>query len=166
MNRVRIFFAKRPGTLRVALMVAFMAAAGSTGAFAAETGTNLPWEGPLTTLVTSLTIRHLGYRNRGARSDTRVSWRRDGRDNAAPTPGRHRRLPGRLRRSGHDFIYRSERGNCRSSAFGCGSTARPRGCAGINAKRTIRRGGEPSTPSTCLGEKQWKNQNRRSCGPR
>ena len=55
MNRVRIFFAKRPGTLRVALMVAFMAAAGSTGAFAAETGTNLPWEGPLTTLVTSLT---------------------------------------------------------------------------------------------------------------
>src|SRR6266700_2505770 len=55
MNRVRIFFAKRPGTLRVALMVAFMAAAGSSGAFAAETGTNLPWEGPLTTLVTSLT---------------------------------------------------------------------------------------------------------------
>ena len=55
MNRVRIFFAKRPGTLRVALMVAFMAAAGSRGAFAAETGTNLPWEGPLTTLVTSLT---------------------------------------------------------------------------------------------------------------
>src|ERR1700733_5921475 len=55
MNRVRIFFAKRPGTLRVALMVAFMAAAGSSGTFAAETGTNLPWEGPLTTLVTSLT---------------------------------------------------------------------------------------------------------------
>src|SRR5258708_5797661 len=55
MNRVRIFFAKRPGTLRVALMVAFMAAAGSIGTFAAETGTNLPWEGPLTTLVTSLT---------------------------------------------------------------------------------------------------------------
>jgi type IV secretion system protein VirB2 len=55
MNRVRIFFAKRPGTLRVALMVAFMAAAGSSGALAAETGTNLPWEGPLTTLVTSLT---------------------------------------------------------------------------------------------------------------
>ena len=55
MNRVRIFFAKRPGTLRVALMVAFMAAAGSGGTFAAEMGTNLPWEGPLTTLVTSLT---------------------------------------------------------------------------------------------------------------
>jgi type IV secretory pathway VirB2 component (pilin) len=55
MNRVRIFFAKRPGTLRVALIVAFMAAAGLSGAFAAETGTNLPWEGPLTTLVTSLT---------------------------------------------------------------------------------------------------------------
>jgi type IV secretion system protein TrbC len=55
MNRVRIFFAKRPGTLRVALMVAFMASAASSGAFAAETGTNLPWEGPLTTLVTSLT---------------------------------------------------------------------------------------------------------------
>ena len=55
MNRVRIFFAKRPGTLRVALMVAFTASAASSGAFAAETGTNLPWEGPLTTLVTSLT---------------------------------------------------------------------------------------------------------------
>jgi type IV secretory pathway VirB2 component (pilin) len=55
MNRVHIFFAKRPGTLRVALMVAFLAAAASSGAFAAETGTNLPWEGPLTTLVTSLT---------------------------------------------------------------------------------------------------------------
>src|ERR1700744_2608800 len=54
MNRVRIFFAKRPGTVRVALMVAFMAA-GYSGAFAAETETNLPWEGPLTTLVTSLT---------------------------------------------------------------------------------------------------------------
>ena len=54
MNRMRIFIAKRPGTLRVALMLAFMVAVGS-GAFAAETGTNLPWEGPLTTLVTSLT---------------------------------------------------------------------------------------------------------------
>ena len=32
-----------------------MVAVGSSGAFAAETGTNLPWEGPLTTLVTSLT---------------------------------------------------------------------------------------------------------------
>ena len=46
MNRMRIFFAKRPGTLRVALMLAFMVAVGSSGAFAAETGTNLPWEGP------------------------------------------------------------------------------------------------------------------------
>ena len=55
MNRMRIFIAKRPGTLRVALMLAFMVAVGSSGAFAAETGTNLPWEGPLTTLVTSLT---------------------------------------------------------------------------------------------------------------
>lgn len=33
----------------------FALAAGSCCAFAAETGTNLPWEGPLTTLVTSLT---------------------------------------------------------------------------------------------------------------
>ena len=30
-------------------------ALGTSGAFAAENGTNLPWEGPLTTLVTSLT---------------------------------------------------------------------------------------------------------------
>ena len=29
--------------------------ASSSGAFAAENGSNLPWEGPLTTLVTSLT---------------------------------------------------------------------------------------------------------------
>jgi type IV secretion system protein TrbC len=55
MNRMRIFIAKRPGTLRVALLLAFMVAVGCSGAFAAETGTNLPWEGPLTTLVTSLT---------------------------------------------------------------------------------------------------------------
>jgi type IV secretion system protein TrbC len=55
MNRMHVFIAKRPGTLRVALMLAFMVAVGFSGAFAAETGTNLPWEGPLTTLVTSLT---------------------------------------------------------------------------------------------------------------
>ena len=55
MNRMHIFIAKRPGSLRVALMLAFMVAVGFSGAFAAETGTNLPWEGPLTTLVTSLT---------------------------------------------------------------------------------------------------------------
>jgi type IV secretion system protein TrbC len=55
MNRMRIFFAKRQRTFRVALMLAFAGAVGSSGAFAAETGTNLPWEGPLTTLVTSLT---------------------------------------------------------------------------------------------------------------
>ena len=55
MNRMRILITKRPGTLRVALMLAFMVSVGSSGAFAAETGTNLPWEGPLTTLVTSLT---------------------------------------------------------------------------------------------------------------
>ena len=55
MNRMHIFIAKRPGTLRVTLMIAFMLAVGFSGGFAAETGTNLPWEGPLTTLVTSLT---------------------------------------------------------------------------------------------------------------
>jgi type IV secretory pathway VirB2 component (pilin) len=54
MNRVRTFLVKRQRTLRVGLMLGFALAAGS-GAFAAETGNNLPWEGPLTTLVTSLT---------------------------------------------------------------------------------------------------------------
>ncbi len=44
-----------PDRDQVALMLAFMVAVGFSGAFAAETGTNLPWEGPLTTLVTSLT---------------------------------------------------------------------------------------------------------------
>ena len=55
MDRMRIFIAKRQGTLRLASMLLCMAAISSTGVFAAETGTNLPWEGPLTTLLTSLT---------------------------------------------------------------------------------------------------------------
>ena len=54
MERMRTFLVRRQRTLRVALMLGFALAAGS-GAFAAETGNNLPWEGPLTTLVTSLT---------------------------------------------------------------------------------------------------------------
>ena len=54
MNKMRSFLVRRQRTLRVALMLAFALAAGS-GAFAAEAGNNLPWEGPLTTLVTSLT---------------------------------------------------------------------------------------------------------------
>ena len=54
MDRMRIFLVKRQRTLRLALMLCFALAAGS-GAFAAENGNNLPWEGPLTTLVTSLT---------------------------------------------------------------------------------------------------------------
>ena len=54
MNQMRSFLVRRHRTLRVALMLAFALAAGS-GAFAAEAGNNLPWEGPLTTLVTSLT---------------------------------------------------------------------------------------------------------------
>jgi type IV secretion system protein TrbC len=54
MDQMRIFLVKRQRTLRVALMLGFALAAGS-GAFAAENGNNLPWEGPLTTLVTSLT---------------------------------------------------------------------------------------------------------------
>ncbi len=55
MDQMRTFLVKRQRTLRVVLMLGFALAAGSGGAFAAETGTNLPWEGPLTTLVTSLT---------------------------------------------------------------------------------------------------------------
>ena len=58
MNQMRSFLVRRQRTLRVALMLAFALAAGS-GAFAAEAGNNLPWEGPLTTLVTSLTGRSL-----------------------------------------------------------------------------------------------------------
>ena len=54
MNQMRSFLVRRQRPLRVALMLAFALAAGS-GAFAAEAGNNLPWEGPLTTLVTSLT---------------------------------------------------------------------------------------------------------------
>ena len=54
MNQMRSFLVRWQRTLRVALMLAFALAAGS-GAFAAEAGNNLPWEGPLTTLVTSLT---------------------------------------------------------------------------------------------------------------
>ena len=43
------------GIARTGLQLSVMLALGSSGAWAAETGTNLPWEGPLTTLVTSLT---------------------------------------------------------------------------------------------------------------
>ena len=55
MNRMRVFLTDRQATLRVVMVLAFAAAASSSAAFASETGTNLPWEGPLTTLVTSLT---------------------------------------------------------------------------------------------------------------
>jgi type IV secretion system protein TrbC len=54
MKQMRSFLVRRQRTSRVALMLGFALAAGS-GAFAAEAGNNLPWEGPLTTLVTSLT---------------------------------------------------------------------------------------------------------------
>ena len=54
MNQMRSFLVRRQRPLRVALILGFALAAGS-GAFAAEAGNNLPWEGPLTTLVTSLT---------------------------------------------------------------------------------------------------------------
>ena len=43
------------GVSRFGLQLGVMLALGTSGAFAAENGTNLPWEGPLTTLVTSLT---------------------------------------------------------------------------------------------------------------
>ena len=45
----------RRGVSRFGLQLGVMLALGTSGAFAAENGTNLPWEGPLTTLVTSLT---------------------------------------------------------------------------------------------------------------
>ena len=40
---------------RFGFQMGVLFALGTSGAFASETGTNLPWEGPLTTLVTSLT---------------------------------------------------------------------------------------------------------------
>jgi type IV secretory pathway VirB2 component (pilin) len=55
MEQMRIFLVKRQRTLRAALMLGFAMALGAGGAFGAENGNNLPWEGPLTTLVTSLT---------------------------------------------------------------------------------------------------------------
>ena len=55
MNEMRSFLIRRQRRLRLAALLALAIAVGSAGAFAAETGTNLPWEGPLTTLVTSLT---------------------------------------------------------------------------------------------------------------
>lgn len=54
MDLMRSFLVKQHRTLRVALMLG-VALAACSGGFAAETGGNLPWEGPLTTLVTSLT---------------------------------------------------------------------------------------------------------------
>ncbi len=55
MNQMSSYLVKRQRTVRMALMLGFALATGSSGAFAAENGSNLPWEGPLTTLVTSLT---------------------------------------------------------------------------------------------------------------
>jgi hypothetical protein len=55
MNQMRSFLLARQRTAQMVLMLGLALAAGSCCAFAAETGTNLPWEGPLTTLVTSLT---------------------------------------------------------------------------------------------------------------
>jgi type IV secretion system protein TrbC len=55
MNQVRSYLVKRKRTAQLALMMGLALAAASSVAFAAENGTNLPWEGPLTTLVTSLT---------------------------------------------------------------------------------------------------------------
>ncbi len=55
MNQIRTFVTQRQKALRLATFFTFACALCSCAAFAAETGTNLPWEGPLTTLVTSLT---------------------------------------------------------------------------------------------------------------
>jgi type IV secretory pathway VirB2 component (pilin) len=55
MDRMRTFLTDRQATLRVVMALTFAATASSSAAFGSETGTNLPWEGPLTTLVTSLT---------------------------------------------------------------------------------------------------------------
>ena len=54
LKRIARRFGRR-GVGRFILQMGVLFALGTTGAFASETGTNLPWEGPLTTLVTSLT---------------------------------------------------------------------------------------------------------------
>jgi type IV secretion system protein TrbC len=54
LKRIARRFGRR-GVRRFGLQMGVLFALGTTGAFASETGTNLPWEGPLTTLVTSLT---------------------------------------------------------------------------------------------------------------
>jgi type IV secretory pathway VirB2 component (pilin) len=55
MNQIRSFATQRQKSLRLAAFLSTAFVLCTYGAFAAETGTNLPWEGPLTTLVTSLT---------------------------------------------------------------------------------------------------------------
>ncbi|AXC16442.1 IncP-type conjugative transfer protein TrbC (plasmid) [Acidisarcina polymorpha] len=55
MNRMGALLVNRRAILRTGLLMFAVAVVFSTGAFAAENGNNLPWEGPLTTLVTSLT---------------------------------------------------------------------------------------------------------------
>ncbi len=54
LNRIARRFGRR-GVGRFGFQMGVLFALGTSGAFASETGTNLPWEGPLTTLVTSLT---------------------------------------------------------------------------------------------------------------
>jgi type IV secretion system protein VirB2 len=55
MNQMRSYLSKPQRPVRMALMLGIALVASEKFAFAAENGTNLPWEGPLTTLVTSLT---------------------------------------------------------------------------------------------------------------
>ena len=121
LNRTR-----NAGFLALAVLI------GSTVSFAKETGSNLPWEGPLNTLVTSLTgpvayaisvvAIYALWRN------ARFRQRRNGRDDEAPVADRHCCLPGRLRRAGDVVLYRPGRGGFASSAGSCCFSVCPSSC--------------------------------------
>ena len=86
---MRIFIAKRPGTLRVAPGASVHGGSWYQWGFCCRDGeSNLPWEGPLTTLVTSLAGPVWAYAISviaivALRSHACVPWRGDGRDDAA-----------------------------------------------------------------------------------
>ena len=146
MNRMRIFIAKRPGTLRVALMLAFMVAVGYQRGFCCRDG-NQPAVGRSADNACDITdraggIRHFGHRNRGARSHACVSWRGDGRDDAASPSGWHRGLLGRFCGSGHDFVHRPERGDCHAPTGTCD-------CSGVDNNRRFT-GGSLNTQASSL----------------
>src|SRR6516225_5969728 len=98
------------GVSRFGLQLGVMLALGTSGAFAAENGTNLPWEGPLTDWPGRLC--HFGDCDCCARSDAGFRRRRDGRNDEAFASCRDRGVLCGFRSTGDDVIHWPGRRGC------------------------------------------------------